>query len=60
LAAKIITHFSDIGFQYWPTIIFNPLEFFNNQEKRLVWLCSLSWFSFLPLFSPGAMLAVFF
>ncbi len=63
LAAKIISRFSDIGFQYWPQISPNPVklvwEFFNSQEKQLTWLYSLSWFSFLPLFSPGAMLAVF-
>lgn len=63
LAAKIITYFSDSGFQYWPQINLHPLrlttEFFNSQEKRLTWLYSLSWFSFLPIFSPGAILAVF-
>lgn len=63
LAAKIISFFSPVGFQYWPEISLNPrklaLEFFNSQEKRLVWLYSLSWFSFLPLLSPGTMLAVF-
>jgi hypothetical protein len=34
--------------------------FFDNAEKRQVWFYSLSWFSFLPLFSPGAMLAMVF
>lgn len=62
LAAKIISVFSESGFQYWPEISLNPLKlakgFFDSQEKRLVWLYSLSWFSFLPLFSPGAILAV--
>lgn len=63
LATKIISYFSNVGFQYQPKIPLNPLkivvEFFNSQEKRLVWLYSLSWFSFLPLLSPGAILAVF-
>ena len=63
LAAKIITLFSNVGFQYWPKISPNPfqilVDFFNSKEKRLVWLYSLSWFSFLPLLSPGALLAVF-
>lgn len=63
LATKIIVLFSNTGFQYWPEISLNPLKiiagFFDAEEKRLVWLYSLSWFSFLPLLSPGAMLAVF-
>jgi len=62
LAAKIISHFSNTGFQYWPEINLSPLkiaiDFFNTQEKRQVWLYSLSWFSFLSLLSPGAVLAV--
>lgn len=63
LAVKIISLFSPVGFQYWPEISFDPSKvvprFFDAEEKRLVWLYSLSWFSFLPLFSPGAMAAVF-
>lgn len=63
LAAKIITFFSDVGFQYWPEINPQPLkmamEFFNSEEKKLVWQYSLSWFSFLPLLSPGSILALF-
>lgn len=59
LASKIIALFSP--FQYWPQISGNPIEiarqFFDQPEKRQVWLYSLSWFSFLPLLSPGAMLA---
>jgi len=65
LAAKVIAFFSpEAGFQYWPTISHNLLtivqEFFNAEEKRQVWLYSFSWFSFLPLLSPGAVLAVAF
>ena len=65
LAAKVIAFFSpEVGFQYWPTISHDPIkiimEFFNAPEKRLVWLYSFSWFSFLPLLSPGAVLAVAF
>jgi len=64
LAAKIVTFFSPTGFQYWPTVTLNPIgliaEFFNSQEKRLVWLYSLSWFSFLPLFSAGSIAAISF
>lgn len=63
LAAKVIALFSPhVGFQYWPEISLEPLKiayaFFDAQEKRLVWLYSFSWFSFLPLLSPGAILAV--
>jgi len=62
LAAKIISLFSPVGFQYQPEISLNLFKnitgFFDAPEKRLVWLYSLSWFSFLPIFSPGAMLAV--
>ncbi len=63
LAIKVIALFSPhVGFQYWPEISLEPLkiarELFNAEEKRLVWLYSFSWFSFLPLLSPGAILAV--
>lgn len=62
LTAKIIASFSPTGFQYWPQITLNPLklaqEYFNSEEKLLTWVYSLSWFSFLPLLSPGAILAV--
>ena len=61
LAAKIVALFSPIGFQYWPEISLNPVKtltsFWDSEEKRLVWFYSFSWFSFLPLFSPGAVLA---
>jgi len=63
LAARVIASFSPIGFQYWPKISLNPLkiltDFFNAEEKRLTFLYSFSSFSFLPLLSPGAILAVF-
>lgn len=60
LCARLIAFFSPVGFQYTPHIRLNPLEFFNSQEKQQVWLYSLAAFSFLPLFSPGAILAVGF
>ena len=63
LASRLINRFASSGFQYWPQITFSPIkiltDFFNAEEKRLVWLYSLSWFGLLPLFSPGAMWAVF-
>ena len=62
LAVKIITFFSPVGFQYWPKIppdLFAIAKsFFDSEEKRLNWLYFLSWFSFLPLFSAGAILAM--
>lgn len=62
MSAKIVSFFSPVGFQYWPEISPNLnkiiSDFFNSQEKRLVWFHSFAWFSFLPLFSPGAVLAV--
>lgn len=60
-SAKAITLFSQSGFQYTPQITLNPFlfvrELFNAPEKLQVWLYSLSAFSFLPLLSPGAMIA---
>lgn len=59
LVSKIISLFSP--FQYWPQVSTNPIEiakqFFDQPEKRQVWLYSLSWFSFLPLLSPNTILA---
>lgn len=57
-SVKIINLF--YPFQYAPHIIFNAKEFFNAPEKQQVWFYTLSAFSFLPLLSPGAMLAVGF
>ena len=54
--------FSPVGFEYTPQIDTNPINlisnFFNSNDKQLVWLYSFSWFSFLPILSPGAILAV--
>ncbi|RJQ37689.1 DUF2079 domain-containing protein [Candidatus Microgenomates bacterium] len=62
VSAKIVSLFSSVGFQYTPQISLTPIKifssFFDSEEKRLVWLYSLSWFSFLPLLSPGAMMAI--
>lgn len=62
ISAKIISVLTVYGFQYWPQINLNPLvilkEFFDTPEKRQVWFYSLAGFGFLPLLSPGAMLAV--
>ena len=64
LASKVVAVFSPIGFQYWPQISHNPIvifqQFFDSEEKRQVWWYALAGFSFLPLFAPGALLAVTF
>lgn len=59
---KIISLLSPTGYQYWPEVSLNPvytaIKFFDSFDKRLVWLYSFSWFSFLPLFSPGTIIAI--
>ncbi len=61
-AAWTVTAFSPVGFEYQPEIPLNPwvvlTRFFDHPEKRQVWWWSFASFSFLPLFSPGALLAV--
>ncbi len=63
ICIKIIGYFYPVGYEYFPNIPHNPIEiakgYFATNERRQVWLYSLSWFSFLPIFSPGAMLAEF-
>lgn len=62
VAMKTIAAFSPVGFQYAPeipatiNIFFSRL--FDAEEKKQVFLYSFGWFSFLPLFSPGALIAV--
>ncbi|MEK7188318.1 MAG: DUF2079 domain-containing protein, partial [Patescibacteria group bacterium] len=62
VAIAVTRYLSPIGFEYTPQIKLHPIsliaDFFNSQEKRDVWLYSFSWFSLLPLLSPGAILAV--
>lgn len=62
IAIAITRSFSPIGFEYRPQIDFHPINLianlFNSNEKQLVWLYSFSWYSFLPLLSPGAIMAV--
>lgn len=63
LFVKLVSLMSPTGYQYWPSINPNPVylfsKFFDSSEKILVWLYSFGWFSFLPVFSPGTVLAVF-
>src|SRR3990167_5448675 len=62
IAITLTRYLSPIGFEYTPQIDLQPANlisnFFNSQEKQQVWLYSFSWFSDLPLLSPGAILAV--
>lgn len=62
IAAKLVALFSPVGYEYSPHISANIINiirgFFDTHERQSVWFYSLSWFSFLPLLSPGAMLAV--
>ena len=61
-ALKISALFSPVGYEYMPDIPKSIPDFlmrlFDSEEKRLTWLYSYSWFSFLPLFSPGSVMAV--
>lgn len=63
-AAKFVAAASPVGFQYRPQISGNLWEllvqFFDAAEKRQTWFYAFAWFSFLPLASPGAVLAVAF
>jgi len=62
IAVKGIAFFSPVGFQYAPHLTLNPIlfmkELFNAPEKQQVWLYTMSAFTFLPLLSPGAMIAI--
>jgi uncharacterized membrane protein len=62
LSMKIVAYFSPTGYQYTPHLPTQISQFiqqlYDASDKKLVWLYSLSSFSFLPIFSPGAMLAV--
>jgi len=57
-AIKLIAH-GDL--QYVPQLPSSLNEFvgrfFDTQDKKEVWLFSFGWFSFLPLLSPGAIMA---
>lgn len=61
-SARIVAFFSPVGFEYQPEIPLNLSlllsRFFDHLEKRQVWWWSLASFSFLPILSPGAIIAV--
>jgi uncharacterized membrane protein len=62
VAVKVSAFFSTVGYQYLPefprTLWEAAVRFFDSEEKRQVWLYSYGWFSFLPIFSPGSLIAV--
>lgn len=65
VAIKATTLFYEGNYEYNPKdFSFNPAtivqRYFDNEEKRLVWLHSLSGYSFLPLLSPPSILATSF
>jgi len=59
IALKVTAHFSPIGYEYSPVINSTNLftGFFDKPEKLTVWLYSLTSFMFLPLLSPGSIIA---
>jgi len=60
-AFEVVKFFAGGSSEYQPSLPRDisgyVTQFFDSSEKREVWLYSLSWYSFLPLFSIGAMLA---
>ena len=56
---KIIPFFSPVGYEYQPSLPATPLgfiqSFFLPKEKTQTLIYSFFWFSFLPLFNPGAL-----
>ncbi len=62
LATWIVSIFSPIGYEYIPALssdfATNILGLFDHADKRLVWTYSLTAFLLLPIFSPGAMIAM--
>jgi len=64
LATRAVAFFSPVGFEYapvFPETVGDVLrQMADTPDKRRVWLWSLGWFAFMPLFSPGAMIAVIF
>lgn len=61
---KIVSLFSPTGYEYNPKFNLNLVElfkrYFDHADKILVWKYSMASFAFLPLLSPGALLAILF
>jgi uncharacterized membrane protein len=62
LEIRIVGFFSPVGYEYTPHIPLNPFlivkQLFDDPQKIQTWGYSLGWFSFLPIFSLGAMTAI--
>lgn len=64
LSVGLVSLMSSGGYEYWPSFdSLSPIHlffnFFDKSDKLLTWQYSFGWFSFLPLFSPGTVLAAF-
>jgi uncharacterized membrane protein len=62
LEIKLVGLFSPTGYEYTPHIPLNPFQIvkqlFDDPQKIQTWGYSLGWFSFLPIFSLGAVVAI--
>lgn len=62
ISFKVSSYFAQGQNEYIPSFPSSVTEYtsrlFDTQEKQKVWLYTESWYSFLPLFSPGSVLAV--
>lgn len=62
LSAKIAAQLSPHGYQYWPQLPTSLSQavtrLFDSEEKQQVWWYSYLSYSFIPLLSPGSILAV--
>ncbi len=62
VAIKAIAYFSPVGYEYAPVLPSSIHAYisslFDAPEKRQVWMYSYASFLFIPLFSPGSLLAV--
>lgn len=63
IATRIVAWISPVGFEYAPALPDSAYDFivqlFDHADKLQVWAWSFGWFSFVPLLSPGAVMAVF-
>lgn len=62
VSVYVVSLLSPVGYQYHPSISSDPFvilqQFYDTHEKQLVWIYSFSGFTFLPILSPGSVLAV--
>ena len=61
-ATRAVAFFSPVGYEYNPEFPKNIADAMwqmaDTPDKRQVWVWTLGWFAFVPLFSPGAMIAI--